>query len=312
LRRADDSRADDMTAKTKQFRDDFMRAYKWTEERYPVLRQPNGTWGPGSPSMIGCFGLIGDIYRGEDGNRAWAKDGDKIFALTYAGMIDPEQERVSILRMANYLEEVGFLSEGMGQYTAKESQENWFNIGGFGKLQPYYTRLPETYAAMDEVKLFIRSYFNPIGSLVDQEILTFWEHFMRSGGWNKTHETGWFLEQTRLMLLMERDNDLWIGPFVTTHWMKDGMTVGVKQAPSEFGRVDYKITSHANEGYLEAEITPPTRNQPNSIVLRLRHPNEKKIKGVTVNGQAYNNYDPNKDIVTLTSWTDKIVVRAEY
>lgn len=312
LQRANDKRADEMVSKTRQFRDDFMRAYKWTQDRFPVLRQSDGSWHPGSPSMIGCFGLVGEIYRGEDWKRAWAKDGGKGVVMAFAGVLDAEKEKSEILRIANYMEDVIFLVEGMGQYSAKESQEDWFNIGGFDKCQPYYTRLCEAYALIDDVKPFLRSYFNPIGGLVDKEILTFWEHFLRGGGWNKTHETGWFLEQTRLMLLMERGNDLWIGPFVTTHWMNDGMVVGVKQAPSDFGRVDYKITSRVKEGFIEAEVTPPTRNKPDSIVVRLRHPEEKKIKSVTVNGQEYKDFDADREIVTIKSWNDEIVVRANY
>ncbi len=312
LQRANDPRAQDMIAKTAQFKDDFMRAYKWTQNRYPVLRQSDDSWEPGSPSMIGCFGLVGEIYKGEDWNRAWAKDGDKVFLMVFAGLIDAEQEKAEVLKMANYMEDVSFLAEGVGAYTVKESQENWFNIGGFGKCQPYYTRLCEAYADMDDIKPFLRAYFNPIGGLVDQEILTFWEHFLRGGGWNKTHETGWFLEQTRIMLLMERGNDLWIGPFITTHWMNDGMVVGVRQAPSNFGKVDYKITSHANDGYLEAEITPPARNKPDSIVVRLRHPQEKKMVSVTVNGKEYKDFDPDREIVTIKSWDGNIVVRANY
>jgi hypothetical protein len=114
------------------------------------------------------------------------------------------------------------------------------------------------------------------------------------------------------MLLMERGNDLWVGPFVTTAWMKDGMVVGVRQAPSDFGRVDYKITSHAKDGYIEAEVTPPTRSKPDSIVVRLRHPQEKKMKSVTVNGKEYKDFNAEREIVTIKSWNGNIVVRANY
>ena len=312
LQRANDPRAAEMIKKTEQFRADFMRAYKWTQEKYHVLLQSDGSWEPGSPSMIGCFGLVGNVYKGEDWKRAWAKDGGKGLVMTFAGLIDAEKEKPEILRMANYMEDVVFLTGGMGQYSVKETQEDWFNIGGFGKCQPYYTRLCETYALIDDIKPFLRSYFNPIGSLVDKEILTFWEHFLRGGGWNKTHETGWFLEQTKIMLLTERGNDLWVGPFITTAWMKDGMVVGVRQATSNFGKVDYKITSHAKDGYIEAEVTPPTRNKPDSIVVRLRHPDEKKMKSVTVDGKEYKDFNADREIVTIKSWNGKIAVRANY
>ena len=40
------------------------------------------------------------------------------------------------------------------------------------------------------------------------EVLSLWEHFASAGAWNKTHETGYFLQQTRFLLLGERGDDL--------------------------------------------------------------------------------------------------------
>ena len=77
----------------------------------------------------------------------------------------------------------------------------------------------------DDVKPFIRSYFNTMPTLLNREDLSLWEHFDAKGAFNKTHETGYFLHQTRTMLLTERGNELWLAPFVTSNWMKDGLTV---------------------------------------------------------------------------------------
>ena len=68
------------------------------------------------------------------------------------------------------------------------------------------------------------------------------------GGWNKTHETGWFLCQTRTMFVSERGDELWLAPFVTNHWLKDGMKVAVRNAPTRFGKVGYTITSNVGQG----------------------------------------------------------------
>ena len=312
LYEADDPRASMMLEKAEQYRNDFIRAYKWTQERCPLLRQSDGNWKYSHPAMIGCLGLVGDVYKGEDADRAWAKDGGKVPLMFATSLMSPDTERQEAIDEAGNQEDVVFLKAGLGAYSVEEIQNNWFNLGGFDKCQPYYSRLCETYALLDERKPFIRAYFNPIGSLVDSEVLSFWEHCNGLGGWNKTHETGRFLEQTRLMLLTERGNDLWLAPFVTSHWMQDGMMVSVRQAPTRFGTVAYTITSHINDGYIEAKITPPIRNAPDSIVVRLRHPHEKKIQSVTVDGKEYNNFDSEKETVTITSWSGTISVRAVY
>jgi hypothetical protein len=75
------------------------------------------------------------------------------------------------------MEDVQFLADGLGDYPATMNHADWFNNGGFAKVQPYYTRNCEVYAMRDEVKPFIRSYFNSFASLLNPEVLTLWEHF---------------------------------------------------------------------------------------------------------------------------------------
>ena len=300
--------------KAEEFKENLFRAYHWSQANSPVIRLSNGTWVPYSPAIIGSFGTVADMCPGEDGNRAWGKD---ISAgphhLVPLGLLGRNDSR-EINWIANDLEDNWFLRAGMGEYSLEEVRENWFDLGGFYKVQPYYARITELYACNDDVKPFIRSYFNAIPTLISKENLTFWEHFHNIGGWNKTHETGWFLTQTRTMLVMERGNDeLWLAPFVTSHWMEDGKVVGVEQAPTAFGEVNYKIASHVKNGYIEAEITPPVRKKPDTIVIRLRHPQEKKFKAILVNGRKYDDFDREKEIVRLKNFDGKkVTIRAEY
>ncbi|HBL75592.1 MAG: hypothetical protein A2W90_05215 [Bacteroidetes bacterium GWF2_42_66] len=300
--------------KAEEFKENLFRAYHWSQACSPVVKLSNGTWVPYSPAIIGSFGTVADMYPGEDWHRAWGKDVSAgPHHLVPLGLLNQNDSR-EIDWIANDLEDNWFLRAGLGEYSLEEVRENWFDLGGFYKVQPYYARITELYACNDDVKPFIRSYFNAVSTLISKENLTFWEHFHNTGGWNKTHETGWFLAQTRTMLVMERgNNELWLAPFVTSHWMKDGMVVGVKQAPTAFGEVDYKITSHVKDGYIEAEVTPPVRKKPDTIVIRLRHPDEKKIKSITVNGKDYRDFDAEKDIVCLKGFDGKkITVRATF
>ena len=71
-------------------------------------------------------------------------------------------------------------------------------------------QIGEVYALRDDVKPFVRSYFNTIAAMLNPEVLSFWEHFNHSGAWDKTHETGYFLHQTRTMLVTERGDQLWL------------------------------------------------------------------------------------------------------
>jgi hypothetical protein len=162
------------------------------------------------------------------------------------------------------------------------------------------------------VKPFIRSYFNALSSLLSEENLSLWEHFHNIGGWNKTHETGWFLCQTATMLVMERGDELWLAPMVTDRWMDDGKKIEVCNVPTRFGNVNYSIISSAASGHIDAAIDPPARGTPARLVLRIRHPEDKPMRAVAVNGQPHKAFDPSKACVSLSPGKERLTVRVEY
>lgn len=299
--------------KAMEFREELSRAYHWSQARTPVIQLSNGTWIPYSPAIIGCFGPVGEMYPGEDGDRAWGKDvSSGPHHLVPLGLLTQKDTR-EINWISGYLEDNWFLKGGMGEYSAEEVQQNWFDLGAFYKVQPYYCRITELYAYNDDVKPFIRAYFNAIPTLISRENLTFWEHFHNTGGWNKTHETGWFLAQTRMMFVLEQnENELWLAPFVTNHWMQDGMTVGIRNSQTRFGTVGYRITSHVSEGFIQAQIDARAVKGCKRMILRLRHPDGKQIQSVTVNGKACSDYNKEKEYIILPLLQEQLTVRVEY
>jgi hypothetical protein len=114
------------------------------------------------------------------------------------------------------------------------------------------------------------------------------------------------------MFAQERGDDLWLAPFVTDNWLKDGLTVAVTNVPTQFGPASYRIASRVKKGFIEAHIEPPTRSAPKAIVLRLRHPEGKPIKKVTVNGKRHKNFDAQRETITLPSGLGPLDVRAKF
>ena len=291
------------------YRQDIVRAYRWAQARTPAVELQDGTWVPGQPSQIHCPGPLSEYYPGDDGSRSWCYDVEVgPHNLIQQGILSPDG--TDSKEMADHLEDDMFLREGWGDYPAAETRKDWFDLGGFAKVQPYYARLAEVYAMRDDVKPFIRSYFNAIAAMVDPANLTLWEHFDHMGAPDKTHETGVFLQQTRFMFVKERDRELWLAPMVTNNWMKDGMVVSIQQAPTFFGEAGYRIESHIAKGHIDAVVTPPTRTLPSEIVLRLRHPDGKRMKSVTVNGKPWPRFDPAREIVMLPADRGELRVRA--
>ncbi|MCE5198114.1 MAG: NPCBM/NEW2 domain-containing protein [Armatimonadota bacterium] len=289
----------------------IMRAFKWTQSQAPLFPLQNGTWVPEYPTHVYCPSPIENFYKGEDFGRSWCYDVELgAHHIIPQGVMDPNSKDARW--MMDHMEDVQFIADGWTFYPAEQNRKDWFNLGGFAKVQPYYARNAEIYAKQDDVKAFVRSYFNTIISLLNREDLSLWEHF-HNGAYNKTHETGYFLHQSATMMVMTRGDQLWLAPFVTNNWLKDGMTVAAKKAPTGFGCVSYSINSHAAEGYIEAVIAPPTREMPREIVLRLRHPEGKKMKSVTVNGVQTKDFDNSRECVTIRpTGAGNIIVRADY
>ena len=227
-----DPHAPEMLTSAAEHRDDIMRTYRWTQAQAPVLPLRDGSWVPEYPTHAYCPSPIGNFYVGEDNGRSWCYQVELgAHHLIPMGVMDPQSKDAH--SMMNHMEDVQFLTEGWFYYPATASHKDWFNLGGFAKVQPYYARTVEVYALQDEVKPFIRAYFNSIISLLNREDLSMWEHFVNAA-FNKTHETGYFLYQSRTMLLTERGNELWLAPFVTNNWLKDGMTVAGQECADAF------------------------------------------------------------------------------
>ena len=113
-------------------------------------------------------------------------------------------------------------------------------------------------------------------------------------------------------LVMEQSDSLHLGLATARSWLRQGGTVGVRNAPTHFGNVTYQIKSEVDNGVIRTEIAPPTREKPKQIVLHLRHPQSKKMREVKVNGVSTHDFDANKEVVRLISAAETLQVEALY
>jgi hypothetical protein len=171
------------------------------------------------------------------------------------------------------------------------------------------------YLLQDDVPNFLRSWMNAYATMTGADG-KLWEHWHLGSYANcdtpDNGTAGWFLENFRNLLVMEEDDSLWIARATPRYWLGQGKTIVVKNAPTCFGTLAYEIVSDVDNGKITATIEIPDRNQAKSVILRLRHPKEAKIKGVTVNGKKWKAFDPDKEIIKLTALTGKAVVVASY
>lgn len=199
----------------------------------------------------------------------------------------------------------------------KRLGSDWFNLGGFDKLQSYYVHYQDAYLLRDQIPNFLRCFFNTLAAIADPQTLTFQEQTgeqlnMDGDQPHKTHEEGWFFHQLRGMLVLEMDQDLYLAKGVPRAWLADGKQINVERAASHFGETSYRIESFSGQNRIEATVLPPRRNVPHSIFLRLRHPSEKRLRAVTVDGRPWSEFDPQKEWIRLPLDAAQIRVVARY
>lgn len=301
-----------LVEEARAFRADIVRAYRIAQSRHPVLPLPNQAWVRPYPCMIYGRGRAGLLFPSGNRGSTYTYDTDHgALHLAALGVLDPVSPDVD--EMLDEIEEIAYLDPCFHNalYSVERNHKLWFDCGGFSKHYVGLSRIGDVYAQRDEPRLFIRSLFNCIPAALDCENLTFWEHGI-GAAWDKSHHAAAILLNFRTMFVQERGAELWLAPFVPTHYLADGNEIWVRNAPTAFGAVSYRLHSHAQAGFIDARIDPPKRRQPTSLVLRARHPDAKPIASVSVNDKPHRDFDANQGTVRLPLGTERLQLRIEY
>ncbi len=280
----------------------IMRSFNLIRQQAPVVPLADGRWVPMYPTHALCPGPVAALYPGFDVGRSWAYDVElgshHMVPLGVMAATDAAVEP-----MLQHMEDTYFLNSGWNRYDEAGNRADWFNRGGYAKVQPYYSRHAEIYAMLDNRKAYIRTYFNNISSLLNKEDLSVWEHFF-PGAFNKTHETGGFLHQSRMMMVTDFDDTLRLAPFIPSDWMKGDKPVVVKNLPTRFGVVSYELRPQQKPLRVDAIVQIPTGDlKPARVELCVPMG---KIKAVTVNGQAWSHFDAKTGLIDLTGLSGRV------
>jgi hypothetical protein len=281
----------------------------------PVTRLRDGSSVPSVPSYVGLRGLSSDVKDSVDPDlrHAYAYDATiGPFHLVMGEVVPFDSSEATW--MLNYLEDRFFMFTPLPSRVDLDNlATDWFNLGGFEKLQPYYVHYQDAYLRRDQIPQFLRGFFNTVASISDPHTLTFQEELDFNGEQpHKTHEEGWFFQQLRNMLVMEMSEDLFLAKGTPRQWLEDGKKVVVTNAATYFGKLSYRIESFVNKGRITATIQSPDRQPPANFHLRLRHPKHILLKRVTMNGRPWKDFDTAKEWIKLPLHAGEIKIVAYY
>lgn len=286
------------------YKADILASIRESVATTPVVKLKDGTWIPYVPPRAYVL-----THRKE----GWIREGlYPAIHLLDGEVLAPHHKFVTWILQD--LEDNIFMSKESG-YGVEDQLSNFFNFGGFN-LQP--NLCPNSYAHLrrDEIPHFLRVFYNECWASLYPDTVCFaeWVRYYGKGGGPlyKTPDECKFIQYMRQMLILEDGNVLKLGMGVPRAWMEDGKKLTVRRAATWFGSMDMEIVSSASEGRISATITMPTRNRPESVLLRLRHPEGKPMRRVTVNGRGWRQFSSARELITLPANLDTVEVVACY
>lgn len=130
----------------------------------------------------------------------------------------------------------------------------------------------------------------------------------------------WFLQMLRLMLIAETDNkdtgtpeQLHLAYSTPRAWLEPGKSIKIADAPTRFGKLNYRIDSFIDKGLVKLNISLPENvAQAKKVSIRLRTPDKKSISSVLVNGVKHKDFDQDKETINLTGKRGVLDVKVRY
>lgn len=106
---------------------------------------------------------------------------------------------------------------------------------------------------------------------------------------------------TRWLVVFEdpETNVLWLGKAIPRNWLEDGKVTKVTGAATKWGRIGFSIDSHLKSSTIETKIDLSPQGLPVTTTLKLRAPDELKIKSVTLNGKSWTQFDSGTETITF-------------
>ncbi|MGZ7046408.1 MAG: hypothetical protein ACXVJK_08790, partial [Candidatus Aminicenantales bacterium] len=319
-------------AESEQYRQALRKAVDRAIALAPVMKVRNGTYRSYIPPIFYIRGpSIGQVVQIAMTDDDWPLELVDSAGIPEAddvrldGHLDVCEDRLALsptyLFSGNRFE---YLSQKRKD-SGRSPSEDWFWGGESPQLG--YSFLANVYLLRDEIPSFLRQWVNNYAAFVmPTPEYGFLEHIMNHADpgqveafekgefrkYRNGHALSYFMEQFRSLLVWEEGRALWLAKATPRHWLEQGKTISVKNAPTEFGPIAYEIASDADHGKITATVEMPSRRSAEAVWLRLRHPRSAPIRRVKINGQPWNNFNPAKEVIGLTGLKGALRVEAEF
>ncbi len=307
-----------LAAEAETYRNDLRAAVERSITLSPVTLVRDGTYRsfiPFACYVRGCASSAWSWRRPGSGEHVGGLYWDTVQSadplVSPAGLFAPDDPRVQghldVLEDRLLLEnpKVARVTQGY------DPEQHWFAHAAW-QYQPGLERHANVHLLADDAPNFLRSWLNQYAVIVlPDNGYIFREHTI-GGPPDKIFEEAAFLERFRDMLVMDDGAALWLARATPRAWLMSGKRIRVQNAPTHSGRVAYDIVSDVDHGRITATVEMPSRDAPQTVLLRLRHPTAAPIKAVTANGQEWTDYDAAREVIRLRGLAGHVRLEVSY
>jgi hypothetical protein len=283
---------------------DLRRGFEESRRHSPLVRLRDGRWVPHYPSRLYCRGrdygwiretlegsvylLISGLYKSESKQGGW--------------ILDDYQD-------TRYL-------NAPYSYPIRDPQTEWFDCGGICP-QPALLAGLLPHLDRDEIEVYLWMFFNAWAACYRPEVQAFVEHPQPVLGFGncapfKTSDQANAMKWLAYLFVYEREGLLHIGRAIPRAWFAQEQAFSATRLSTPAGIVSVEYRPQLVAGKIEADVELELRVKPERLLLRFRHPEEKPIQSVTINGRAAQAFDARSGDVTLPTVGGKICVSVEY
>jgi hypothetical protein len=266
-----------IATEAEKYRRDIEASVREATTKSAVVTLRDGTYIPYVPSRV---------YQWRHLTEGWIREALYCsLHLAMAEVVSPDD--LLMTWMLDDLEDNIFFSWQSG-YKVSDYEKFWFERGGI-TLQPCLLDMPIVYMARNEIPAALRAFWNTYALLIypDTQCFAEWARNFGIGGGPvyKTSDESRFVIWLRQLLVWENGDQLWLARAIPREWLEDGKIIHVERAQTIFGTVSMVIRSSTAQGKIFAELSLPKRKPPSEVWLRLRHPQGKHPRRVSINGK---------------------------
>ena len=95
-------------------------------------------------------------------------------------------------------------------------------------------------------------------------------------------------------------------------WLRDGAAPAIERAATHFGPMSLRYESRLAHGSIQVVLDPPIRRAPQKMFLRVRHPEQKPMTRVTIDGELWTNFDAKREWIELPKLRQRAVIDVRY